>query len=61
MDVPAILHEITMHALSHSNVVLLIANLFDLTTASDTMKLAAALEEENIPNECIQVVINRVS
>jgi len=61
MDVPAILQDITLHAMAHSNSVLLIANLFDVTTAADTMKLAEALENESIPQENIGVVLNRVS
>jgi pilus assembly protein CpaE len=61
MDVPAMLQTITLHALAHSNIVFLIANLFDLTTASDTIKLADALEEDSIPRENINIVINRVS
>ena len=61
MDVPPILHEITLHAMANSSVIFLVANLFDLTTASDTKKLYDALRNEHIPTEHIWVVLNRVS
>ncbi|HUV06069.1 MAG TPA: AAA family ATPase [Armatimonadota bacterium] len=60
LDVPPILHEATLHALAHSNMVLLIANLFDLTTASDTKKIYDALQQEHISKENIKIVLNRV-
>lgn len=61
IDVPAIMQKITLHAMAYSSHILLIANLFDLTTATDTMKLCVALQEENIPKEHIGIIINRVS
>jgi pilus assembly protein CpaE len=61
MDVPPILHPATLHVLAHSNVILLIANLFDLTTATDTKKLYDALQSEHISRDNIKLVLNRVS
>lgn len=61
VDVPSILHESSVHVLAHSNVILLIANLFDLTTAADTRKYYDALKSEHIPADNVRVVLNRVS
>lgn len=61
IDMPPILHPTTIHVLMHSNIVLLIANLFDLTTAMDTKKFYDALDQERISKEHIKVVLNRVS
>jgi len=61
VDVPPILHPATLHVLAHSNVILLIANLFDLTTATDTKKLYDALQSEHISRDNIKLVLNRVS
>jgi len=60
LDVPTVLHETTLHALAHSNIILLIANLFDLTTATDTKKIYDALRQEHISKESIRIVLNRV-
>lgn len=60
LDVPPILHEVTLHALAHSNIILLIANLFDLTTATDTKKIYDALQQEHVSKENIRIVLNRV-
>ena len=61
MDVPPILHEVTLHAMANSTLIFLVANLFDLTTATDTKKLYDALRNEHIPAEHIWIVLNRVS
>lgn len=61
VDVPPILHEPTLRLLSHANTILLIANLFDLTTATDTKRFFTAVGESRIPRENIGVVLNRVS
>lgn len=61
VDVPPILHEPTLRLLSHANMILLIANLFDLTTATDTKRFFTAVGESRIPRENIGVVLNRVS
>lgn len=60
LDVPPILHETTLHALAHSDVVLLIANLFDVTTTMDTKKHFDALLGEHVSKENIRLVLNRV-
>ena len=61
VDVPPILHAGTLFMLAHSNTVLLVANLFDLTTAGDTRKLLDAVKGSYVPPERIRVVLNRVS
>ena len=61
VDVPPILHAGTLYMLSHSHTVLLVANLYDLTTAGDTKKLLDAIKGSYVPPERIRVVLNRVS
>ena len=61
VDVPPILHAGTLYMLAHSQTVLLVANLFDLTTASDTKKLLDAIKGSYVPPERLRVVLNRVS
>lgn len=61
LDVPPILHPTTLHALSHANLALLVANLFDLTTARDTRLLLDAIEGRYVSREKIAVALNRVS
>lgn len=60
LDVPPILHQTTLQALSHSNMIMLVANLFDVTTATDTKHFFEALEEEHVSKENVAVVLNRV-
>lgn len=60
VDLPPILHDTSFHVLAHSYMILLIANLHDVTTVTDTKKLFDALVTARIPNETIQVVLNRV-
>jgi pilus assembly protein CpaE len=61
VDVPPILHAGTLYMLAHSHTVLLVANLYDLTTAGDTKKLLDAIKGSYVPPERIRVVLNRVS
>ncbi len=61
VDVPPILHGPTLRLLSHASTILLIANLFDLTTATDTKRFFTAVGESRIPRENISIVLNRVS
>ena len=61
IDSPPILHDITLHAMESSSMILLVANLFDLTTATDTKKMYDALRDRHIPSKHIWVVLNRVS
>jgi pilus assembly protein CpaE len=61
VDVPPILHAGTLYMLAHSHTVLLVANLFDLTTAGDTKKLLDAVKGSYVPPERLRVVLNRVS
>jgi len=61
LDMPAYLNSITLHALSHSNTILLVAGLSDVTVAVDTRKLYQAFQEEHIAREKVHLVINQVS
>src|SRR5439155_16070207 len=61
VDVPPILHPGTIYMVAHSQAVVLVANLFDLTTASDTKKLLDAIKGKYVPEERLRVVLNRVS
>jgi pilus assembly protein CpaE len=61
VDVPPILHPGTLYMIGHSQAVVLVANLFDLTTASDTKKLLDAVKGKQVPEERLRVVLNRVS
>ena len=55
------LYTTTLHVLTHSNMILLIANLLDLTTLTDTRKFYDTLQEERIPNDSIGIVLNRIA
>lgn len=61
VDVPPIMHAGTLHMLAHSHTVLLVANLYDLTTAGDTRKLLEAIKGKYVPPERIRVVLNRIA
>jgi len=61
IDLPPMLHPTSLHVLSYSNIVLLVANLFDLTTATDTKKYYDALGNEHIAKEKVKIILNRVS
>ncbi len=61
IDTPHFLHDFTMHTLTNSNQVLLIANLFDVTTMADTKKLYDALRSEHVPVMSMKIILNRVS
>lgn len=61
LDVPPLLYETTRHALSQADTVLLLANLFDLTTLADTRLWLEAMSGPSLAPEAIQIVLNRVS
>jgi pilus assembly protein CpaE len=61
LDVPPVLYTATRHALSQADTVLLIANLFDLTTLADTRLWLDAMSGPSIAPDAIQIVLNRVS
>ncbi len=56
LDVPSVLTETTRRALAEADRVLLVANLFDLTTLADTR-----LWLEAVQTDTVQIVLNRVS
>jgi len=61
IDVPPMLHHTTLHVLAHANLVLLIANLFDLTTSTDTKKFYDAIQAEYISKDNVRIILNRMS
>ena len=61
LDVPPMLYEATIFALTHATVVMLVANLFDLTTLNDTRKLHHLLTHQYIARERVHLVLNRVA
>ena len=61
LDVPPVLHATTLHALAHAHTVLLIANLFDLTTLADTRLWLEAVAGRHVASEAVQVLLNRVA
>lgn len=61
LDVPPVLHDTTRSALSQADTVLLVANLFDLTTLADTRLWLDCMAGPFLAPEAVQVVLNRVS
>lgn len=61
VDMPPMLYTTTLHVLTHSNMILLIANLRDLTTLTDTRKFYDTLHDERISDDSIGIVLNRIS
>lgn len=61
LDVPPVLHATTRHALSHASIVLLIANLFDLTTLADSRLWLEEMAGRHVSRSAIQIILNRVS
>jgi pilus assembly protein CpaE len=60
LDVPAILYDATTYVLTHASSVVLVVNLFDLTTLHDTRKLYQVLQEWSVPMERVHLVLNRM-
>lgn len=61
LDVPPVLHATTLYALTHAHVVLLIANLFDLTTLADSRLWLEAMAGQHVAPEAVQILLNRVA
>jgi pilus assembly protein CpaE len=61
LDVPAVLYDATRFVLRHATAVVLVANLFDLTTLHDTRKLYQLLVRDTVPRERIHLVLNRIA
>jgi pilus assembly protein CpaE len=61
LDVPPMLYDTTTYALTHATAVVLLANLFDLTTLNDTRKLYNLLAGSYVSRERIHLVLNRVA
>ncbi|MHB0912935.1 MAG: AAA family ATPase [Armatimonadota bacterium] len=61
IDVPAAFNESTLHVLTNSNRILLVANLVDLTAIANAKKLYDVLLEEQIPREKIGIVLNQIA
>jgi len=61
LDVPPVLHDTTRLAVSQADTVLLVANLFDLTTLADTRLWLDALSGPCAAPDAIQIILNRAS
>ncbi|MDQ2800778.1 MAG: AAA family ATPase [Armatimonadota bacterium] len=61
LDVPPVLHATTLHALTHAHAVLLVANLFDMTTLADSRLWLDAMAGQYVAREAIHLILNRVS
>jgi pilus assembly protein CpaE len=60
-DTPPYLHATTLHALSLSNAVLLVCNLFDYTTIADTKQMFDTLDGAYVSRDRLKLVVNRVN
>lgn len=61
LDVPPVLHDTTRLAVSEADTVLLVANLFDLTTLADTRLWLDALCGSCVAPDAVQIILNRAS
>ncbi len=61
LDVPPVFDENTLYLVTHSTTVLLVANLYDLTTLNDTKTLYQTLSRDYVSAERLRVVLNRVA
>ena len=61
LDVPPVLHATTLHALTHAHTVILVANLFDLTTLADSKLWLEAMAGQHIARESVRLLLNRVA
>src|SRR5437764_5456626 len=61
IDVPGMLHAGTLYVLEHSQLVLLVANLFDLTAVMDTRKMMEAIRGTYVSEERIRIILNRIA
>lgn len=61
LDVPSVLNDTMRHALSHASAVLLLSNLFDLTTLAGSRLWLEAMAGRHLSRAAIRLVLNRVS
>ena len=61
LDVPPVLHATTLHALTHAHAVLLVANLFDMTTLADSRLWLDAVAGQYVACDAVHLILNRVS
>lgn len=61
IDVPPTLDAMMLHVLSRSSMVILVSNLLDVTTVTDTHRLYEALREVDVSREVMGLVLNRIS
>lgn len=61
VDVPPVLHAGTLHVLENAHLALLVCNLQDLTTVTDTHRLVESIRNSFVPEERLRLVLNRVS
>ncbi|MDO8683070.1 MAG: P-loop NTPase, partial [Armatimonadota bacterium] len=61
VDMPPFLHDTNLYVLSYCSYLLLVANLFDVTTVADAKKFFQAVEGKYLAKEKIHLVLNRSS
>lgn len=61
VDMPPFLHATNLYVLSYCSHLLLVANLFDVTTVSDAKKFFQIIEGKYVAKEKIHLVLNRSS
>jgi pilus assembly protein CpaE len=61
IDMPPFLHSAHLHVLTYCSTLLLVANLFDVTTVSDAKKFFQVVEGRYVAKEKIHLVLNRSS
>jgi pilus assembly protein CpaE len=61
VDVPPILHAGTLHVLETAHLMLLVCNLLDLTTVTDTRRLLDSIMDVYVPKERVRLILNRVA
>jgi pilus assembly protein CpaE len=61
VDMPPFLHETNLYVMSYCSHLLLVANLFDVTTVSDAKKFFDVVEGAYVPREKVNLVLNRSS
>jgi len=61
LDVPPTFDDLSAYVITHSTLVILVANLYDLSTLNDTRTLYQALARDHVASERLRVVLNRVT
>jgi pilus assembly protein CpaE len=60
IDCPPYLYPVTLHTIAHATKALVVVNLYDLTTFSDTHQWFQTVASKYLARERIEIVVNRV-